>query len=386
MFQEHNVELLQLRILDQLRLVVSNQKAVVWISTSLPIVFTPKQTGLLVTHSRIVVQVDAFNSFHSLPSTSVVPITESNTFKNIGLINNGLLRPYLNVLDRLVLRALPIDSDGKKNLIHPYIVFMHEDLLGDKYKHSTVVLATMQNIPSVIKDSDETEENDSLKNSNKFNDLCVEIVPIDSIVFRSLCQEVYNKNIQTVLIPKALNAIINIENGTRIIFTIIGDKVEQPDHIDIVTYSEQFQTEQEVIEKFKNCVIENTHSGKKFLINNGVIKQNKQISKGFLRFKLKPEKLRYTMLNSESFRHCTVSAKCSNDYTDIPKLPISNLEYDYKNYCRTMKSLENLVQKILSHLYFEIHREATFKNVSEIKSNVLVTGKFILLIKKCCCS
>lgn len=355
---------------------MSNQKAVVWISTSLPIVFTPKQTGLLVAHSRIVVKVDAFNSFHSAPpTTSTVPKIEENTFKNIGLINNGLLRPYLNVLDRLVLRALPIDSDGKKNLIHPYIVFMHEDLLGDKYKHSTVVLATMQNIPSVIQEAEENVDSDSKINSNKINDLCVEIVPIDSIVFRSLCHEVYNKNIQTVLIPKALNAIINIENGTRVIFTIIGDKVEQPDHIDIVTYSEQMQTDSEVIEKFKNCVIENTHSGKKFLINNGMIKQNQQICKGFLQFKLKPDKLRYTMLNSESFRHCTVAAKSSSDYSNIPKLPMSNLEYDYKNYCRTMKSMENLVQKIVSHLYFEIHREATFKNVSEIKSNVLVTGK-----------
>ncbi|XP_063838369.1 peroxisomal ATPase PEX1 isoform X1 [Ostrinia nubilalis] len=368
---EHNVELLQLRILDQLRLVVSNQKAVVWISTSLPIVFTPKQTGLLVTNSRIVVKVDAFNSFHAPPpTTSNVPKLEDSKLKNIGIINKGILQPYLYTLDRLVLRALPIDSDGKKNLIHPYIVFIHEDLLGEKYKHSTVVLATMQNIPSILQ-----ENNDNENNNNKMNDLCVEIVPVDSVVFKSLCHEDYNSNIHTVLIPKALNAIINIENGTRIIFTIIGDKVEQPEHIDIVTYSDMTQTESEVIEKFKNCVIENTHSGKKFLINDGVVKQNTQISKGFLQFKLKPEKLRYTLLNTESFRHCTVAAKCLTDCDlDIPKTPMSNLEYDYKNYCRTMKSMESLVQKIVSHAYFEIHREATFKNVSEIKSNILLTG------------
>ncbi|CAG9784135.1 unnamed protein product [Diatraea saccharalis] len=371
---EHNVEILQLKILDQLRFVVSNQKAVVWISTSLPIIFTPKQSGLLVPNSRIVVKVDAFNSFHDMPKniSAHVPKMDGGSLKNIGIINNGMLKPYLNTSERLVLRVLPIDSDGKKNLIHPYTVFMHEDLLNDKYKYSTVILATMNNIVSILH---ENNEDDSQNNNNQINNLCVEVVPIDNVVYRSLCQEVYNKNIQTVLIPKSLNTIINIENGTRIILNIIGDKVEQPDHIDIVTYSEQVQSEMEVVEKFKNCVIENTHSGKMFLINDGVTKQNLQISKGFLQFKLKPDKLKYTMVSSESFRQCTVAAKCLTDGDLVlPKLKISRLEYDFKNYCRTMKSLEKLVHKVVSHLNFEIHRDATFKNVSEIKSNVLVTG------------
>ncbi|CAH0405064.1 unnamed protein product [Chilo suppressalis] len=371
---EHNIELLQLRILDQLRFVVSNQKAVVWISTSLPIIFTPKQTGLLVTNSRIIVKVDAFNSFHNAPqnTSAHVPKLDGGSFKNIGLINNGMLKPYLNVPDRLVLRALPIDSDGKKNLIHPYTVFIHEDLLNDKYKYFTVILATMKNVVSILQ---EASEDEAQNNNNHVNDLCVEVVLIDNVVYRSLCQEVYNENIRTVLIPKSLNNIINIENGTKIILSIIGEKVEQPDHIDVISYTEQIQTEVEVIEKFKNCVIQNTHSGKLFLINDSMIKQNLQISKGFLQFKLKPEKLKYTVLSSESFRQCTVAAKCLTDGDlELPKLQISRLEYDLKNYCRTMKSLENLVQKVVSHLYFEIHREATFKNVSEIKSNVLVTG------------
>ncbi|KAM3957543.1 LOW QUALITY PROTEIN: peroxisomal biogenesis factor 1 [Aphomia sociella] len=371
---EHNVELLQLRILDQLRVVALNQKAVVWISASLPIVFTPKQTGLLVNHSRIVVKVDAFNSLSgTLQNTSVnVPKQKDSNFKNIGLIYDGMLRPYLNVPERLVLRAVPIDSDGKKNLIHPYTVFMHEDLLSEKYKQSPVVLATMKNIPSLIQ---ETGEDDSENNNNQIDDLCVEIVLVDSVIFRSLCQEVYNKNIPTVLIPKSLNSIINIDNGTRIIFTVIGDTVDQPDHIDIITYSDQNQTEFDVLEKFKNCVIENTHSGKMFLINHDLIKQNTQISHGFLQFKLKPDKLKYTMFNSESLRQCTLAVKCLSDSELVlPKPASSKLEYDYKNYCRTIKSVENLVEKIVTHVYFEIHREATFKGASEIKSNILVTG------------
>ncbi|XP_059058119.1 uncharacterized protein LOC131851618 isoform X2 [Achroia grisella] len=372
---EHNVELLQLRILDQLRIVAVNQKAVVWISASLPIVFTPKQTGLLVTHSRIIVKVDAFNSFSGmLPNTSIdVPEEKYIEFKNIGLVHEGMLRQYLNVPERLVLRAVPIDSDGKKNLIHPYTVFMHEDLLNDKYKKYSAVLATMKNIPFLIKEDDDDDggENDN----NQINDLCVEIILINSIVFRSLCHEVYNKKIPTVLIPKSLNAIINIKNGTRIIFTIIGDNVDQPDHIDIVTYSDETQTEIDIIEKFKDCVIHTTHSGKKFLINHDMIKQNMQISYGFLQFKLKPERLKYTMLNNDSFRHCTLAVKClSESELVLPKPSTSKIEYDYKNYCRTMKSVETLVMKIVSHVYFEIHREATFKGVSEMKSNVLVTG------------
>ncbi|XP_052758626.1 peroxisome biogenesis factor 1 isoform X2 [Galleria mellonella] len=371
---EHNVELLQLRILDQLRVVAVNQKAVVWISASLPIVFTPKQTGLLVTHSRIIVKVDAFNSFSGLSSNTSIDVPEEkhSEFKNIGLVHDGMLRPYMNIPERLVLRAVPIDGDGKKNLMHPYTVFVHEDLLHDKYKRSAVVLATIKNIPFLVQEENEEE---SENNKNQIDDLCVEIVLINSIVFRSLCNEVYNKNIPTVLIPKSLNAIINVENGCRIIFTIIGDKVEQPDHIDIITYSDQTQTEIDIVEKFKNCVINNTHSGKKLLINHGMIKQNTEISTGFLQFKLKPEKLKYTMLNSESFRHCTLAVTCLSDSDLVlPKLASSKLEYDYKNYCRTMKSVESLVKKIVSHVYFEIHREATFKGASELKSNVLVTG------------
>ncbi|CAH2104163.1 unnamed protein product [Euphydryas editha] len=371
---EHNVEILQLRILDQLRLVVANQKAVVWISTSMPVVFTPKQTGLLVNHSRIIVKVDAFNNYQGgLTNTyTSVPSDMDKKFNNIGIINNGLLRPYLNVPQRLVLRALPIDSDGKKNLIHPYTVFIHEDLLDSKLKDLMIILATMDNIPSIIKDSAE-EDTDS---NNIVDSLCVEIVPIDNVIFRSLCREVYNKNIPTVLIPKSLNVIINIENGMKLIFNVIGDKVEQPEHIDIVTYSDKVQTEIDVIEKFKNCVVENTHSGKKFLINDGMVKQNVHISNGFLRFKLKPDSLKYTLLNSESFRDCTVSAKCLSDFDLVmPKLPLSKLEYDYKHYCRTMKSSQELVKKIISHINFEIQREACFKGVSEIKSNVLITGQ-----------
>lgn len=371
--QEHNAEVLQLRVLDQLRIVVANQKAVVWISSSMPIVFTPKQTGLLVNQSRIVVKVEAFNSVHgSIRKQSIEPEQKNIKFKNIGLINDGLLRPYLHIPEKKVLRAIPIDSDGKRNLIHPYIVFLHEDLL-EKYENFTAILGTIQNIPSLINEKDDDSEN----NNSQINDLCIEIVPVNCVVFRSLCREVYNRNIPTILIPKSLNAIINIENGSRVILTIIGDRIEQPEHIDIVTYSEQTQTEIDVIEKFKNCVIESTHSGKRFLINDGMIKQNAHISQGFLQMKLKPEKLKYTMLNSESFRHCTISAKCLSDADlELPKPTTSNLDYDYKNYCRTMKSTESLVEKVLSHVNFEIHREANFKGASEIKSNVLVTGKY----------
>ncbi|XP_073942261.1 peroxisomal ATPase PEX1-like isoform X3 [Choristoneura fumiferana] len=372
---EHNAELLQLRILDQLRLVVANQKCVVWISISLPIIFTPKKTGLLVNQSRIVVKVDAFNTLHSnTQSSENIPKEKGKQkgYNNIGIINQGMLQPYLNPPKRLYLRALPIDSDGKRNLIHPYIVFMHEDLLDSRYKDSTIILATMRNIPSIIHD---TKDEDDSQGNRDINDLCVEIVPVDNIVFRSLCHEVYNKHIPTVLIPKSLNAIINVENGTKTVFTIIGDNIEQPEHVDIVTYSEQSQNEAEVIEKFKKCVIDNTHSGKKFLINDGMVKQNVHISSGFLQFKLKPDKLKYTLLNSESFRQCTVSAKCLSDTDfDFPKVPSISLDYDYKNYCRGVKSTEALVRKVVAYLFFEIHREATFKGVSEIKSNVLVTG------------
>lgn len=368
---EHNVELLQMRILDQLRLVVANQKSIVWISASLPIVFIPKQTGILVPHSRIIVKVDAFNSLHNFPSTPTNVPKKVEKFKSIGVINKGMIGPYLNVPKKIVLRALPIDSDGKKNLIHPYTVFVHEDLIDDKYKELMVILATITNIPSILQDNDDDNEN----NNSSINDLCAEIVPIDSVIYRSLCREVYNRNIPTVLIPKSLNMIVNVENGMKLIFTIIGDSIEQPDHIDIVTYSDQTLIDMDVIERFKNCVISNTHSGKKFLINNGMIKQNIEICSGYLQFKLKPEKLKFTMLNSESIRNCSISAKCLED-TEMttPKLNVSKLDYDYKNYCRTMKSMEVLFEKVLSHVYFEIYREANFRGASEIKSNVLVTG------------
>ncbi|XP_041972283.1 peroxisome biogenesis factor 1 isoform X2 [Aricia agestis] len=372
---EHNVEILQFRILDQLRLVVAEQKAVVWISSSLPIVFTPKQTGILVNESRIYVKVDAFNSIHGSPQnipTNNINDKDNTKFNSIGQINDSMLAPYFKVPKRLVLRALPIDGDGKKNLIHPYSVFIHEDVLGDIPKNLTVILATMMEIQSIMQDDKEDEETD---NSNQIDGICVEIVPIDNVIYRSLCREVYNKNIPTVLIPKNLNSIINIENGMKIIFTVLGDTLESPEHIDIVTYCDKVQSETEVIEKFKKCVVENTHSGKKFLINDNMVKQNTQISNGFLRLKLKPDKIKYTMLNSESFRHCTVSAKCLNDADLVlPKQVTSNLDYDYKNYCRTMQSNQKLVEKIISHINFEIHREANFKGVSEIKSNILITG------------
>ncbi|CAG4976028.1 unnamed protein product [Parnassius apollo] len=370
---EQNAGVLQLRILDQLRLVVAHQKAIVWISTSMPIIFTPKQTGIIVNHSRVIVKIDAFNSFHSsIPYQVNLPKDTGTKFHNIGIINNALLQPYMNAPKKIILRALPLDSDGKKNIIHPYIVFVHEDLIDAKYKELTVILATMESIPSIVKDNIE-DENDI--NNNQIDGICVELVPIDNVVFRSLCHEVYNIDIPTVLVPKALNAIVNIENGTKILFNIIGDKVEHPEHIDIVTYSEKTQAEIDVIEKFKRCVVNNTHSGKKFLINHNMIKQNTQISSGFLQFKLKPENMKYTMLNSESFRQCTVAAKCLCD-TELmlPKPVLSNLEYDYKNYCRSMKSVQKLVEKVVLHLQFEIHREASFKGVSEIKSNVLITG------------
>lgn len=340
----------------------------------MPIVFTPKQTGILVNQSQVIVKIDAFNSSQGLRSTSEnVPSDKNAKFKNIAIINEGMLRPYLNIPNKLVLRAIPVDSDGKKNLIHPYTVFMHEDLVDDKYKDATVILATMKNMPVLQENRDEDEVTN---NNYQIEDLCVEIVPINNVVFRSLCREVYNRSIPTVLIPKSLNAIINVDNGTRIILTFLGDKVDQPEHIDVLTYSDQVQSEMDVIERFKNCVITNTHSGKKFLINNNMVKQNTEITGGHLQFKLKPEKLKYTMLNSESFRDCTVAAKCLFDTELVlPKHAISNLDYDYKNYCRTMKSVEVLVEKVISHINFEIHREASFKGVSEIKSNVLVTGK-----------
>lgn len=340
--------------------------------------FTPKQTGLLVNHSRIVVKVDAFNTYRGGLNAYVhAPKETESKFNNIGIINSGMLWPYLNTQQRLVLRALPIDSDGKKNLIHPYTVFIHEDLIDAKLNNLVIILSTMNKIPSVINEN--VEENDEI--INQIDGLCVEIVPIDNVVYRSLCREVYNKNIPTVLIPKSLNVIINIENGMKIIFNILGDKVEQPEHIDVVTYSEKIQAEIDVIEKFKKCVVESTHSGKKFLINDGMVKQNVHISNGFLKFKLKPETLKYTILNSESFRNCSVAAKCLSDSDlEMPKVAVSKLEYDYKNYCRTIKCMQSLVEKILSHVHFEVQREASFKGMSEIKSNVLITGKSLCII------
>ncbi|XP_050670413.1 peroxisome biogenesis factor 1 isoform X2 [Leptidea sinapis] len=370
---EHNAEVLQLRILDQLRLVVANQKAIVWISTSLPIVFTPNQTGLLVNHSRIVVKIDAFNTFHQRRDT-IKPVSEENhQFNNIGLINQGMLQPYLNAPKNLVLRTLIIDSDGKKNLIHPYTVFIHDDLLGDSYKDWTVILATMKTIPSILQEHN--EESDKDIGNQHTEDICVEIVSVDNVIFRILSHEIYNRDIPTVLIPKSLNSIVNFENGMKVLLTIVGDSAEQPEHIDLITYTDAVQSETEVIERFKKCVVDNTHSGKKFLINDNMVKQNVHICNGFFKFKLKPERLKYTMLNSESFRHCTVSAKCLSDADlVIPKPVASNLEYDYKNYCTSMKSVQTLVEKVVSHIYFEIYREASFKNASEVKSNILITG------------
>ncbi|VVD01934.1 unnamed protein product [Leptidea sinapis] len=369
---EHNAEVLQLRILDQLRLVVANQKAIVWISTSLPIVFTPNQTGLLVNHSRIVVKIDAFNTFHQRRDT-IKPVSEENhQFNNIGLINQGMLQPYLNAPKNLVLRTLIIDSDGKKNLIHPYTVFIHDDLLGDSYKDWTVILATMKTIPSILQEHN--EESDKDIGNQHTEDICVEIVSVDNVIFRILSHEIYNRDIPTVLIPKSLNSIVNFENGMKVLLTIVGDSAEQPEHIDLITYTDAVQSETEVIERFKKCVVDNTHSGKKFLINDNMVKQNVHICNGFFKFKLKPERLKYTMLNSESFRHCTVSAKCLSDADlVIPKPVASNLEYDYKNYCTSMKSVQTLVEKVVSHIYFEIYREASFKNASEVKSNILIT-------------
>lgn len=373
------MELLQLRILDQLRLVVANQKAIIWISVSLPIVFTPKQTGILMNQSRVVVKVDPFNSyrgFHQAPSIDVPEETEKHIkFNNIGIINDGMLRKYVNVPKQLVLRVIPVDSDGKRNLIHPYTVFIHEDLVDDKCKNGNNVLATMRSIPTVVdRHSQENVDNDC--NDIMNNPLCVEIIPIDHIVFKSLCREDYNTNIPSVLIPKSLNSIINIDNGVKVVLTIIGDNISQPEHIHINIYSDT-QNESDVMEKFKTCVIENTHSGKKFLINNDMVKQNTEICDGFLQFKLKPEKLKYTLLNSESFRHCTISAKCLN--MEVPRnKPVQfHSELEFNSHCRSMKTVENLLQKVVSHINFEIHREACFKGASEIKSNILVTGNYI---------
>lgn len=365
---EHNAELLQLRILDQLRLVVTNQKAIVWISVAMPIVFTPKQTGILMNQSRIIVKMDPFKSFKGLKQSIQKPEdvkTESN-FNNLGLINDGMLKPYIDIPKRIILRAMPVDSDGKKNFIHPYTVFMHEDLVPSKFKNNNVILAMMELQPSFVEEA---------KNENRLHsEVCVEIVPIDHIVFKSLSRETYNNNIKTVLIPKSLNCIISVENGTKINITIIDSEIEHPEHIHIESYSDKIMTEFEIIDRFKNCVVDNTNSGKKFLINNGFVKQNTQICNGFLKLELKPASLKFTILNSESFRHCTISAVTKKESEFGGQKPLNNLNLELNSFCRNMKLREKLLKKIILHINFEIHREACFKGASEIKSNILVTG------------
>ncbi|KOB75538.1 Peroxin 1 [Operophtera brumata] len=335
---EHNQIQLQSVFLNQLRLVVANQKAVVWLSPSIPIVFTPQQTGILVNHSSVIVRMNVLEPRAISPQN---PQQEQKQ-KNSCNASKGLLRPLFNSPKRLALRALPIEGDGKKDLIHPYTVFMHEDLVEEAFRSSPLIVALMKSLPSMIPN---TNENGDERTAWR-HELCVEVVPVNSVIYRSLCREVYSEFIPTVLIPKSLNRIINVDNGTMIVLTFIDSKtLRQPHHIEITTYTNQIHHESELalVDTFKTEVIQNTYSGKVFLINHDMVKQNRKLTSGYIKFRLAPDGLAYTTLTQETFRHCTISAK-SLDLSDLRmQTPIVSMDYDYRSYCRTIKPLELLL-------------------------------------------
>lgn len=371
-FQEHNQVQLQSIILNQVRLVWTKQKAIVWLSPSVPIVFTPQNTGILVNHSNVIVRM---NILDSLPSDPCYNPQHDEKKRNSYNATKGLLRPLFDLPKKMAIRALTIEGDGKKDLIHPYTVFMHEDLVEYRFKSSTFIVALMRTRPTPI-----INENEDM-NELWRHELCIEVVPVTSVVFRSLCKEVYSEYIPTVIIPKSLNKIIEVNNGAMVSLTFVDRKtLRQPQHIEIVTYTNKLYQESEssLVDRFKNTVVQNTYSGKVFLINHDMVKQNQKLSSGNIKFKLSPPGLAYTILTQDTFRHCTVSAR-NLDLSDFTKTHSDvSMDYDYKTYCRTIRPLEFLMERVTSHIYFDIHREARFNKCSDLKSSVLVTGKFIL--------
>lgn len=365
--------------MNQLRLVVANQKAVVWLSPSIPIVFTPQQTGILVNHSSVFVRMNIHDPQAVSPQTQQQEEKQKSSFN----ATKSLLCPLINLPKRLALRALPIEGDGKKDLIHPYTVFLHEDLVEETFKSSPLIVALMKSLPSMIPNTnDDGDEGTFWRNT-----ICVEVVPVNSVIFRSMCREVYSEFIPTILIPKSLNRIINVDNGTMIMLTFIDSKtLRQPNHIEITTYTNQSQHESELtlVDTFKTEVTQNTYSGKVFLINHDMVKHNRKLTSGYIKFRLAPDGLDYTTLTQETFRHCTISAKCL-DLSDLRmQNPIVSMDYDYTIYCRTIKPLELLLERIISHIYFDIHREARFNKCSDVKSSVLITGELVFFCLTTC--
>lgn len=378
--QEHNQAQLQTVFLNHVRLVVANQKAIVWLSPSIPIVFTPKQTGILVNHTSVIVKLIDEESLKSKGNISPLlsPVQEEQK-KNSYNAAKGLLRPLFSLPKRMALRALPMEGDGKKVLIHPFVVFMHNDLVQPEYKESTFLVALIKSLPSMIPSNMEEVDCENFWQ----HEICVKVVAVDNVVYRSLSKEVYSEYIPTILIPHSLNEIIDVYKGTMIMLTFIDSKTLQPpQNIEIVTYNrpKQHECPMGLVDRFKSTVMEYFHSGEVFLINHNIVMQNSDLSTGYIKFRLSPDGLAYTKLTKEIFQNCTIVSGRSLDMSDMTiRSPVVSMTYDYKSYCRTIKPLELLIEKVMSHVYFDIHREARFNGCSDLKSTVLVTGEFFFV-------
>lgn len=129
----------------------------------------------------------------------------------------------------------------------------------------------------------------------------------------------------------------------------------------------------------KKYIVDNTSPEKIYVANSGVAVYHKDISSDPFVINIGPNNLKYAVISTDLLRNCEIVYMSNDDMEDqsnpMKHIDKSDLEDDTTNLCNNIKTFSDIISSCLSNLEFEMHHDAYFQGVLEVKGNVLITGR-----------
>ncbi|KAI4464803.1 aaa-family atpase [Holotrichia oblita] len=347
---ESNAESIQDTLLNQIRIVNNNQKAVIWVSNTIHVAVNidgvkPSTPGRLEFLTAVTIKA-------AIPKNKEKKIQSKENItnwvyynKSLSTMTNTNLSTYENNNELLVCRAFSLKS--VKNFVSKHFIF---NVYAPKKLLPLKVVQNSSNHFSITPIHFVTEYED---NSNLKRDAVVRLFPLEESDY-----ELPTSHFVPLFMDDAILKTLKLSIGAKI---ILDHEISSGDITKVEILTNTHRLDEEITQQFKQMVAENSVNDK-ILLNSDIPICLPNSDKITLKFS--PECVSATFLDSNFIRNNQIMIK-KIETSDEPDF---QLEKKMDNICLSMANLENIFNRCTNSFKLGLKTATKFEHV-------LVVGK-----------
>ncbi|XP_077286765.1 peroxisomal biogenesis factor 1 [Arctopsyche grandis] len=365
---ESNILKLQSCLLDQVKILVQNQKMVIWVSPSLSINIKSRDTSILKECTEVVVlpcsvDVSGSGSNFKLPKNIQCPI-EKNNVSNFMQNQKETLLKYSKKRWSHLMRAMYIaeaDILKKTEIVHNCL-YIPANILDANLEKSLFHLQIMNQIDESNKDN-----NDGTITSFyvKLKPFVLDVLPCKINIFNKY---------MPVIVPNNLRRKLCIQSGDIFFLDEHDKECQTPEIIQIspVIGNTDFTTD-DLLNMFKTYVLSKSTEEEPLLINiMDVIDVNSE-RKIFCQVDFHPKSIKCALINCKTLRNCKIIA--NQDKVQPLETVINQESPDLDMICREVGGFNRITEHSIDILKSSIIMNAcNIKSDGKNKNNILILG------------